>query len=213
MIPEQLKTISILSSLNQFIVEKQFQKRNLSIDFHSRGTTIYNQNEPCDTLDFVISGSLISYHLSINGSETVMFEFRKNSMIGANILFGDNNIYPLNIYCLENSNILRIKKEAVIEFLHNHEFVMNYIKSLSENSIGMNQKIAMFSKRTLRENIIIYLKEQSVTQKSKNIFLPISKKELSDYLGVQRPSLFRELKKMKDERLISIENHNITINF
>ena len=47
--------------------------------------------------------------------------------------------------------------------------------------------------------------------KSKTIILPISKKQLADHFGVQRPSLFRELKRMKDEGLIEIDNRNITI--
>ena len=50
-----------------------------------------------------------------------------------------------------------------------------------------------------------YLKQQSIIQGSSKIVLPFSKKELADYLGVQRPSLFRELKKMKDEGIIEIE--------
>ena len=36
-------------------------------------------------------------------------------------------------------------------------------------------------------------------------------KELADYLGVQRPSLFRELKKMKDEGIIEISKRTIRL--
>jgi len=43
--------------------------------------------------------------------------------------------------------------------------------------------------------------------------LPITKKQLADYFGVQRPSLFRELKRMKDEGLIEIANKKIYIKF
>ncbi|MDD3253809.1 MAG: helix-turn-helix domain-containing protein [Lachnospiraceae bacterium] len=34
---------------------------------------------------------------------------------------------------------------------------------------------------------------------------------MADYLGVQRPSLFRELKKLKEEGIIEINNRTITI--
>lgn len=39
----------------------------------------------------------------------------------------------------------------------------------------------------------------------------MSKKQLADYLGVQRPSLFRELKKMQDEGLIFVLNKEIQL--
>ncbi|QAT43734.1 MULTISPECIES: helix-turn-helix domain-containing protein [Clostridia] len=58
-----------------------------------------------------------------------------------------------------------------------------------------------------------YLLALSTQQKSESVLLPITKKQLADYFGVQRPSLFRELKRMKDEGLIEIANKKIYIKF
>ena len=55
-----------------------------------------------------------------------------------------------------------------------------------------------------------YFKQQTIIQKSSVILLPMSKRQLADYLGVQRPSLFRELKKLKEEGIIEINNRTIT---
>jgi CRP-like cAMP-binding protein len=79
------------------------------------------------------------------------------------------------------------------------------------NSQGMNRKITMLTQKTLRENIMDYLKQQSIIQGSSEIVLPFSKKELADYLGVQRPSLFRELKKLKEEGVVEIDNRTIRL--
>ena len=106
---------------------------------------------------------------------------------------------------------LSININAVLEFLHDYNFTLHYIKSISQNSQGINQKIAMFTQRTLRENIMDYFKQQTIIQKSSVILLPMSKRQLADYLGVQRPSLFRELKKLKEEGIIEINNRTITI--
>ena len=89
---------------------------------------------------------------------------------------------------------------------------MRYIKSLSQNSQGMNRKIAMFTQKSLRDNILDYLTVQTVQQQSDTITLPITKKQLADYLGVQRPSLFREMKRLTDEGIITINNRRITVN-
>ena len=50
-----------------------------------------------------------------------------------------------------------------------------------------------------------------VIQRSNVVTLPVTKSELSQLFGVQRQSLFRELKKMSDEDLISIDNRKITV--
>ncbi|MDO5714651.1 MAG: helix-turn-helix domain-containing protein, partial [Tissierellia bacterium] len=80
-------------------------------------------------------------------------------------------------------------------------------------SQGMNQKIAMYTQKSLRQNLIDYFTALSKSQNTKTIRLPVSKKQLSDYFGVQRPSLFRELKRMKEDGLVSINNRSITIHF
>ena len=206
-----LRKISLFSDIKESDLEKLIAGNHIYQKHYSKGVTIHNANDTCLTLDIVLSGNLVAYSLSINGSSTTMFEFNKGSVIGANLLFGVNHSYPLNIYCLTDCQIIHIDINAVLEFLHDYNFTLQYIKSISQNSQGMNQKIAMFTQRTLRENIMNYFKQQTIIQKSSTILLPMSKRQLADYFGVQRPSLFRELKKLKEEGIIEISNRTITI--
>ena len=204
-----IKSVPIMRSVNG--IEPLVSQGKIIIKKYANGETLYNQGSSCNSLDIVVAGSLIAYSLTESGSSTIMFEFKKDSIIGANLLFAVNNSYPLNIYCSSECKLIHIEKTAVEILLHNYDFVMSYVKSLSQNSLGLNHKIAMFSRKTLRQNIIEYLIQQTITQHSQTVHLPLSKKEFADYLGVQRPSLFRELKKMQLDGIISIDNRKITI--
>lgn len=176
-----------------------------------KGITVHAHGDNCIGIDIVLSGSLVAYSLSQNGSENIVSEFHVNSTIGANLLFSNANQYPMNIYCTEDCELMHLKKCDVEFLLHDYQFTMNFIKSISLNSQKINKKIAIYKQRSLRENLLEYFNALSAEQNSKTVTLPISKKQLADYLGVQRPSLFRELKKMKEEDLIKIENHQIYI--
>lgn len=204
-----IKCVPIFRSVTD--IELLVSQGQIKIKKYAKGETLYNQGCLCNSLDIVVTGSLTAYSLAENGSSTIMFEFKKDSIIGANLLFATNNIYPLNIYCSSECKLIHIEKTVVEELLHNYDFVMSYVKSLSKNSLGLNQKIAMFSRKTLRQNIFEYLSQQSLIQHSQTVYLPFSKKEFADYLGVQRPSLFRELKKMQLDGIISIDNRKISI--
>lgn len=206
-----LRNISLFSAVKESDLEKLIAGNHIYQKHYMKGATVHNANETCRTLDIVLSGSLVAYSLSTNGSATTMFEFSQGSVIGANLLFGENHSYPLNIYCLTDCQIIHIDINAVLEFLHDYNFTLHYIKSISQNSQGINQKIAMFTQKTLRENIMDYFKQQTIIQKSSVILLSMSKRQLADYFGVQRPSLFRELKKLKEEGIIEINNRTITI--
>lgn len=193
-------------------VEKTLlQNVEISQKKYTKGVTVYPQGTICDSMDIVLSGNLVAYALSSNGSETRVFSFAQNSIIGANLLFGNINRYPLTIYSTDNCELLHIHKSAVETLLQDYPFTLQFIKSLSLNSQGMNQKIAMYTQKTLRENLMDYFRFLSASQQSKSIYLPMSKKQLADYLGVQRPSLFRELKKMREEGLITVFNKEILL--
>lgn len=211
MTAEELKKMPLFSSIDVNMLREFIAKNFIFTRHYVKGSSVHNQRDICTSLEVVLSGALVAYSLAENGSSIAMFEFGENSIIGANLLFGDDHAYPLNIYCEKPCQLLHIKREAVLEFLHDYGFVLQYVKSLSVNSQNMNRKIAMLTQRTLRENLLEYLRRQSLLQGSNTVLLPISKKELADYLGVQRPSLFRELKRLKDEEIIELHNRSIRL--
>lgn len=208
---EHLKKLPHFKDVNSKVVKDLIANRQISKHSYNKGVTVHEQYTECHGIDIVWSGKLIAYSLAANGSETIVFEFCMDSIIGANLLFGEQNRYPMNIYCTADCTLFHISKSAISELLKEYSFVIPFVKSLSLNSQGMNQKIAMYTQKSLRENLIDYFIALSAVQNSKTIILPISKKQLADHLGVQRPSLFRELKRMKDEGLIEISNRTIAI--
>ena len=209
---EIIKTIPLFSQLPSDEINRMIADNQLFLKNYSKGATLYNQKDSCNTLDIVLSGGLVAYSLSENGSAMTMFEFFKGQMLGGNLLFGDSNEYPLAIYCMSDSKILHITKKAISCFLQNYNFSMQFVGILSNNSQKLNQRITIVTQKTLRENLLEYFRQQSILQYSNTIVLPISKKQLADYFGVQRPSLFRELKKLKDEGIISVSNRTIRLN-
>lgn len=208
---DHLRQIPMLANSDPDVLARCVAENQIFTRKYAKGATVHRQHDRCVTVDVVLSGGLVAYSLSENGSAVTLFEFRENGIIGANLMFGDQDTYPLNIYAVAPCALVHMTKGAVLELLHGHDFVMHYVRSLSTNAQGMNRKIAMLTQKTLRENLMDYLTQQAGFQGSSDIHLPISKKELADYLGVQRPSLFRELKKMKDEGLIDVSNRIIRL--
>lgn len=208
---KELKKLPLLKDIDVKLIKNLVMNKQITKNSYNKGRTVHEQYTECYGMDIVLTGKLIAYSLTANGSETIVFEFDKDSIIGANLLFGEQNKYPMNIYCTADCILFHVSKAAVSELLKEYSFVMSFVKSLSLNSQGMNKKIVMFTQKSLRENLMDYFMALSAVQKSRTVILPVSKKQLADHFGVQRPSLFRELKRMKDEGLIEIDNRNITI--
>ena len=92
-------------TLEHLIQEKQIYKRS-----YGKGATVHEQDTECSVMDVVCCGRLVAYSLTANGSETVVFEFGTGSIIGANLLFGGQNRYPMSIYCIDHCTLwLQVK--------------------------------------------------------------------------------------------------------
>lgn len=197
-------------SINQL---KHYIDSNLiTFKQYKKGHILHSECEPCFNLDIIISGNLNCYDLCEDGNALTMLNFHKDDIIGGNLLFSDRTFYPLNIHCKTDCLIAHLSKEVVSKLLiENNTFMIEFIKAISNNSLNLNKKMIIFSRKNLREGIMEFLKTQSKKQNSNIIKLPITKKQLADELGVQRPSLFRELKKMKNEKIIDYNSKQITI--
>lgn len=204
-----LGKLALFDQVKPRLLEDLQTQKYITFKNYPRQKTLYNQLDPCRTLDLVLEGRLVAYALSQRGSESILFEFKEGEVIGAGLLYGKENRYPMNIYCTESCRLLHIAKEGVTLLLKDSHFVMTFVELLSFNSQGMNQKIAMHAQRTLRDNLTDYLLTLAAKSKCDQVSLPVSKKQLADILGVQRPSLFRELKKMREEGLIQIQGRTI----
>lgn len=206
-----MKTVPILQGLDDTLLTKHKIQGNLIVKHFHKNETMIHAMQACDSIYVVIKGTFIAYALHENGSYTTVFQFKKAAMIGANLIFSDSPIFPFTIYSEQPCEVLQIKKVALLDFLSNQTFMLLFIKAIASNSLGLSNKVSMFTQNTLRNNILQYLKHQAYIQKSSTITLPISKKAWADYLGVQRPSLFRVLKDLKAEGILLIDNKTITI--
>ncbi len=201
----------LLKAINDDAMAQLFSASDIFRRSYAKNHTLHAAAETCVALDIVVYGKLFAYALSENGNATTMFEFSSGAVIGANLLFSAQNKYPLTICCQTDCSMIHLTSECVKELLHNYQFALAYIQALSKNSDGLNQKVSFLSQNTLRENLSAYLKKLMIQQNSDTVLLPMSKKQLADYMGVQRPSLFRELKKMQDEHLLRYKNRTITL--
>ena len=75
-----------------------------------------------------------------------------------------------------------------------------------------NERIKVLEKKQIREKLLEYFEmEYKKGHLNNNIFLPFSFKDLADYLAINRSAMFRELKHLKEEKLIEVKNRRVTL--
>ena len=74
-----------------------------------------------------------------------------------------------------------------------------------------NERINILEKKQIREKLLEFFEIQYKKAHTKTITLPFHLKDLADYIAVNRSAMFRELKNMKEEKVIEIKNKKITL--
>ena len=85
------------------------------------------------------------------------------------------------------------------------------LKIISEKALMLNRKVEYLALISVRQKIATYLLEQYKITKSKTFLLPLNRQELAEFLNVSRPSLSREMCRMRDEGIIDFHMSTIKI--
>lgn len=206
-----LMGISLFSGFERSELSTLLEKEALIQNFTEK-EIIYLQNEKANTMDIVLEGSIIVQNIDEKGNTLSIVSLGKGDMLGGNLIFSHKNEYPMTLIAKEDTRLLRMKKDAILNLCQiDKTFLVNLLELFSNKALVLTTKIHSLARKTIREKIMDFLIFEINRQGSNKIILSISKKELADRFGIERPSLQRELRKMRDEGLIDYDARSITL--
>jgi CRP-like cAMP-binding protein len=189
-----------------------FKTHNYIISKYNKGSIIHFESEKCNYWDIILKGQVFVQKIDEKGNVLTITEFKVGDSIGGNLLFSKYPCYPMSVLAKSDTEILHIDKDFVLQLCQtSQDFLIQFLTCISDKTAILTRKIKSISMKSIRESIIEFLNYEYYTQKSKEIKLNITKKELAERLGIQRTSLSRELNKMKKDGLIDYNAHSITI--
>jgi CRP-like cAMP-binding protein len=113
---------------------------------------------------------------------------------------------PFRIMCVNSAELLVFRYDALFcrDFLPDAVYERlrsNTIYFLANENIKSLYKIDVLYKRSLREKIIVFLRNMSARTGSNTLHIHMSREQFAQYLGVNRSSLSHELSLMQAEGL------------
>ncbi len=183
-----------------------------NLEEYSKNETVFLEDDKCNSIGIVISGAIELQTIFPSGKVITHLELTPADVFGEGLLFSSKNLYPINIQSKQASKILFIKKDNLMHgLLHHPILIQNFLMLLSDKLFYMNSKVKLLSLSTLRKKIALYLLTQYKETGKLTFEIKLNRKRLSEHLAVERPSLSRELIKMKEDGLIDFEQSSFKI--
>ena len=183
------------------------------ISFHTRsykkGEILAQQGAVCNRLVILTKGSVRGDY---SGRLIKVEDIAAPRAIAPLFLFGEENRYPVEVTANEPTEVIELPKSSVLSlFRKNEQFLENYMNLSANYARTLSDKLFFMSFKTIRQKLASYLLRLYKQQQQTHITLDRSQQELSDYFGVSRPSLARELAHMQEDGLLIADRKHITI--
>ena len=182
----------------------QEERKTLPSQRFRNGQIIFHEDEICDSVGVLISGSVEISSYSFSGQEIVYNVLEEGGLFGNNLLFSDSSRFRGNVISKGSSEIAFLKKEILVKLLQtNREFLEEYLRIQSNFGKSLNMKIKILSFESAEERFSYYLFTQGGTIHYQNVT------SLAKTLSLQRETLSRLLSKLEKSGSIFREKHEI----
>ena len=184
-------------------------------------TYTFNKNEEIlptikngNIIGIILQGFAQIVFIEYNGNEIIMENLYKESVFGTNISATNNE--NCQIIAKETTEVLVIDYNKLInpknvKHMYYNVFLTNLFDIINIKFRERNERIRILEKKQIREKLLEFLEIEYKKRHSKVITLPFSLKSLADYMAVNRSAMFREIKGLKDDKIIDIQGKKITL--
>lgn len=201
-------------NLNQNQINKLFSLLGVHIYNFKKNQEILPTIKYENIISIILQGYAQIINIDYNGNEIVMENLAKNDIFGTNIS-ATNSEYT-QIIAKEETKVLvidynKLINPANLKYNYFNIFFRNVFDIINTKFKEANERVKILEKKQIREKLLEYFEIEHKKSRQKNIYLPFTFKTLADYIAVDRSAMFRELKHLKDEKFIEVNDRKITL--
>ena len=177
---------------------------------------IYDFGDGRRMLGIVSQGSAVVERIDREGGRAILEHLGPGGVFGEMMMFkaaGDDSVVvraaaPTRVSFLRSEAVMRRCEHACA--CHSR-MVENLFRLVTEKAMSLSERVEVLSRRSIREKLLRYFQLQAAKGHGPSFQLPFSLSALADYISADRSAMMRELKKMREEMLVTITGRQVTL--
>lgn len=173
----------------------------------AKNDLIAAEGDGLDSIGIILKGEAAVSKENAAGGRVVLTLLGQGDIFGEMAAFSNRPKWPATVQAQEHCEVFFLPAEKIVGGCEkacpwHRTLIRNLLGLISERALMLNKKVEYLTIKSMRGKISTFLLEQYRRTGDKNILLPFNRNELADFLNVSRPSMSRELCKMRDEGVI-----------
>ena len=183
---------------------------------YQKNSFIVNAGDAMDSLGIVLEGAAHVLQEDYWGKRTILTRVEVGGMFGEALACAGVEKFPVSVLAAEDSAILFVNCKRIMTFCSSacgfHGYLIkNLTMLLAEQTIALVQKLECITQPSTREKLLSYLSEQARLVGNSTFSIPFNRKELAEYLSVERSAMSAELSRMKTDGLVRYQKNHFEL--
>lgn len=213
---KELRKSTLFRGINDEELSSLLHCLNPKILSYKKNDYIAITGDKFDSIGILLKGEASIIKENASGNLTIVTILKPGDMFGEVLVFSDQSFWHSTIQALKDCQVMFLKRDKIIGECRNvcswhRMLIQNMLRIISEKALILNRKVEYLTIGSIREKISKFLLEQFKVTGKTTFTLPMNRKELADFLNVSRPSLSREMSRMRDEGIIDFHMATVKI--
>ena len=198
----------LFMNLEKAEVDRIFKELQWSSKSYRKNEVIFRGDEYIEDLGIILEGKVIICKETGAGNKTMIALLDKGNFIGEVMAVSRNRITNTVIAGENGTEILFI---PIPEILNYKSLTDNLILILAKKAFYLNRRVYYLQLKSIRAKISLFLLEEAEKNNSMTFSLSFNRQKMAEFLNVSRPSLSRELSRLKAEGVIDFYKESVKI--
>lgn len=213
---KQIKKNCLFQNFNDAEINKLFDCLSARMVKYSRGQLVAKENTEITELCILLEGNLVEFVTKNNGSREVLRSLVDGDMFGAAQGYSSPNLLGYYVVAALDSTVLYISIDSVVNTCESNcpyhkALITNLLRSMAEKIMDLENNNGYITIKGMRVKIAKFIYDKYCAQNTLNVSLGLNRNEMAKYLNVSRPSMSREMIRMRDEGIFDFWKDKITI--
>ena len=209
---DDIFTIPLFRNFTPEMQKEVFNRLEYRIDEYPKGEVIIRQGTVCKYLHLLLKGKLNVDVIDVSGSEVRVETIRAPRSFATPHIFAEKNLFPATFTVVEDVTLLRATKESVFALMNSMPlFLQNFLCVSTNCNKCTLTRLRVLTFRSIRTRFIYYLFDHTKGNSDTIDMEEHNLVQLAEYLGITRPALSKEIKKLTEEGHIVFSRRKVKI--
>ena len=174
---------------------------------YEKNEFVFLAGDAVRSVGIVLAGGVHVLQEDYWGNSTILAHIPPGGLFGEAFSCAEINRLPVSVMAATKTEVLLLDYRRIITTCSSScafhlALIENMMKLLAQKNIMLTQKMEIITHRTTRARLLAFLSIQAMKAGKSRFTIPFNRRQLADYLSVERSAMSAELSHMQADGLI-----------